>query len=71
MEFSYKDYNDGEKRKTLCLSADEFIRRFLLHVLPKGLVRIRHYGLLSNRNRREKIASVSYTHLTLPTNREV
>ena len=58
VEFTYKDYNDGEKRKTLCLSADEFIRRFLLHVLPKGLVRIRHYGLLSNRNRREKIALI-------------
>ena len=58
VEFSYKDYKDDEKRKTLCLTADEFIRRFLLHVLPKGLVRIRHYGLLSNRNRREKIALI-------------
>jgi hypothetical protein len=38
------------------LDAMEFIRRFLLHVLPKGFVRIRHYGLLANRNRREKIA---------------
>jgi hypothetical protein len=38
------------------LDALEFIRRFLLHVLPKGFVRIRHYGLLANRSRKEKIA---------------
>jgi hypothetical protein len=40
----------------LRLDALEFIRRFLLHVLPKGFVRIRHYGLLANRSRRQKIA---------------
>jgi len=46
--FGYKDYADGHKRKQITLQADEFIRRFLLHVLPKGFVRIRHYGLLAS-----------------------
>jgi hypothetical protein len=54
--FRYRDYADGRKPKTLHLEVDEFIRRFLLHVLPKGFVRIRHYGLLANRSRKTKIA---------------
>jgi len=54
--FRYRDYADGCKQKILRLDVDEFIRRFLLHVLPRGFVRIRHYGLLANRNRRQKIA---------------
>ena len=54
--FRYRDYADGRKQKTLRLDVDEFIRRFLLHVLPKGFVRIRHYGLLANRSRKQKIA---------------
>jgi hypothetical protein len=54
--FRYRDYADGRKQKILRLAVDEFIRRFLLHVLPKGFVRIRHYGLLANRSRQEKIA---------------
>ena len=49
--FRYRDYADNDKVKTMPLSAEEFMRRFLLHVLPKGFMRIRHYGLLSNRNR--------------------
>ena len=53
--FSYKDYADHGLRKRLTLKADEFIRRFLLHVLPRGFVKIRHYGLLSNNNRKTKI----------------
>jgi len=48
--FKLKDYADGGKRKRLTLTAGEFIRRFLLHVLPRGFVRIRHYGLLAARN---------------------
>jgi hypothetical protein len=48
--FKLKDYADGGKRKRLTLGAGEFIRRFLLHVLPRGFVRIRHYGLLAARN---------------------
>src|SRR4051812_3200408 len=48
--FRYKDYRcEGQARyRTMALAADEFIRRFLLHVLPKGLHRIRHYGLLAS-----------------------
>jgi hypothetical protein len=48
--FAIKDYADGEKRKSLTLDACEFIRRFLLHVLPQKFVRIRHYGLIAGRN---------------------
>jgi hypothetical protein len=46
----YKDYRDGQRWKVMILAAEEFIRRFLLHVLPKRFVRIRHYGLLAGRN---------------------
>src|SRR6185369_17665523 len=51
--FRWKDYAHGGKKRKMTLAADEFIRRFLLHVLPKGLVRIRHYGWMANRCRRE------------------
>jgi len=54
--FSYKDRADGDRRKSMTLTAEAFLRRFLLHVLPKGFVRIRHYGLLANSVRRERIA---------------
>ena len=55
VSFRYKDYHDGGQQKTLTLSADEFIRRFLLHVLPAGFHRIRYYGFLGNRYRKEKL----------------
>ena len=56
--FRYKDYrcNGAERYGTMTLSADEFIRRFLLHVLPKGFHRIRHYGLLASATRKANIA---------------
>jgi len=56
--FRYKDYRrDGDARhRTMTLSVDEFIRRFLVHVLPKGLHRIRHYGLLASAGRKANIA---------------
>jgi len=54
--FSYKDRADGDRRKVMTLPAETFLRRFLLHVLPRGLVRIRHYGLLANSVRRQRIA---------------
>ena len=54
--FSYKDYADGAKRKYMSLEADEFIRRFLLHILPKGLHKIRYYGLMATRNRKTRLA---------------
>jgi len=50
VSFHWKDYADDHRTKVMRLSADEFIRRFLLHVLPKRFVRIRHYGLLAGRN---------------------
>ena len=46
--FSYKDYKHGSVKKEMTLEALEFIRRFSLHVLPKGFVRIRHYGICSS-----------------------
>jgi hypothetical protein len=54
--FTYKDYRHEQRQKMMTLSADEFLRRFLLHVLPRGFQRIRHYGLLANRNRVENLA---------------
>ena len=54
--FEYKDYKDEAKIKTMTISAEEFIRRFLLHVLPKKFTKIRHYGLLSNRNKKTIIS---------------
>src|SRR5438034_10919665 len=56
--FKYKDYRiEGPQRyKTMTLTTGEFIHRFLMHVLPKGFHRIRHYGLFANGNRAENIA---------------
>ena len=58
MTFRYKDYRrNGQARyRTMTLAADEFIRRFLLHVLPKGFHRIRHYGLLASAGCKSNIA---------------
>src|SRR6201997_2193740 len=53
--FTYRDYRHGSQRKELTLSALEFIRRFSLHILPPGLVRIRHYGILGNNRRKRAI----------------
>ncbi len=53
--FAWKDYRHASKNKTMRLDADEFIRRFLLHVLPSGFQRIRSYGFLANRYRKAKI----------------
>lgn len=54
--FSWKGYRDHDRQKIMTLDADEFIRRFLLHVLPDGFQRIRHYGFLSHRYRQAKLA---------------
>lgn len=53
--FLWKDYARGNCRRTMTLDAVEFIRRFLLHALPKGFQRIRHFGFLANRVRAEKL----------------
>jgi hypothetical protein len=54
--FTWKDYADGCRRKEITLDALEFVRRFALHIIPKGLVRIRRYGLLAHRDRGERLA---------------
>ena len=55
VSFRYKDYSDDQQSKVLPLSSSEFIRRFLMHTLPSGFVRIRYYGFLANRHRNERI----------------
>jgi predicted Zn-ribbon and HTH transcriptional regulator len=54
--FAYKDYKHQHRHKAMTVSADEFLRRFLLHVLPDGFQRIRHYGFLGNRHRAKNLA---------------
>ena len=54
--FRYKDYADQGQQKSMTLQANEFLRRFLLHILPSGFMRLRHYGLLANRYRKQKLA---------------
>jgi hypothetical protein len=56
VRFRWRDYRHHNKSKVMTLVADEFIRRFLLHTLPHGFHRIRHYGFLGNRHRTEKLA---------------
>jgi len=56
VRFRWRDYAHGNKVKIMTVSAEEFIRRFLLHTLPPGFMRIRHYGLLGNRCRHQKLA---------------
>jgi hypothetical protein len=53
---SYRDRKDGERKKIMTLEAQEFIRRFLLHVLPDGFMRIRHFGFLANRSKNQALA---------------
>ena len=53
--FRYRDYRDGSKTKTMTLEVFEFIRRFLLHILPNRYTKIRYRGLFSNRNRKKKL----------------
>jgi hypothetical protein len=54
--FRYKDYADHLRHKTMTLAADEFLRRFVQHVLPTGFVKVRHYGLLANAQREARLA---------------
>jgi hypothetical protein len=57
VRFRYKDSAHGDRQRVMKLSAREFVRRLLRHVLPTGFVRIRHYGILSNRHRHDDLAS--------------
>jgi hypothetical protein len=54
--FSYKDYARGNQRRTMTLSAMEFLRRFVQHILPRGFVRIRQSGFLANTHRTARVA---------------
>jgi hypothetical protein len=56
VSFRWRDYADGDTQKIMTVKAEEFIRRFLLHVLPHRYVRIRHFGLLANRNCKDDIS---------------
>src|SRR3954454_23672925 len=56
VSFGWKDYAHGGRQGIMTLESVEFVRRFLMHVLPSGFVRVRHYGLLANRHRQEKLA---------------
>lgn len=67
VRFQWKDYRHHDRVKTMTLSADEFIRRFLLHVLPAGFPRIRYYGFLGSRGRQEKLALCRRLLGMLPT----
>ena len=64
VRFRWKDYRD-DQTKTMVLPGEEFLRRFLLHVLPKGLMRIRHYGYLANRVR---VKQLNHIRQRLATN---
>ena len=55
VSFKWRDYRDNNRTKMMTLDAFEFMRRFLLHVLPKGYCKIRYYGLLSNRHKSSKL----------------
>ena len=56
VSFGWKDYAHGGRPGIMALDAVEFVRRFLMHVLPSGFVRVRHYGFLANCHRQEKLA---------------
>ena len=56
VRFRWRDYAHGNKVKIMRLKAGEFVRRFLLHVLPRGFTRLRHYGVLANRGRTRKLS---------------
>jgi Putative transposase/Transposase zinc-binding domain len=66
VHFRWKDYADGDRLKVMALDAAEFIRRFLLHVVPDRFVRIRHFGLLANRTRKAKLARCRQLLAVLP-----
>lgn len=56
--FKYRDYADGNRQKEMMLSHAEFLRRFEMHILPKRFVKIRHYGLLQNRGKTQRLNSI-------------
>ena len=71
VRFRWKDYRQPDKPKTMTLAADEFIRRFLLHVLPDGFRRIRHFGFLANVHRTARLATIRTLLDVLPAEDDV
>ena len=65
IRFAYKDYADGNKKKEMVLSHEEFLRRYEQHILPHRFVKIRHAGFLSNKGKKKRIESL-HTQLQLP-----
>ena len=65
VSFKYKDYRDAGKQKVATLRGMEFLRRFALHILPRGFVRIRHYGFLASRNKPTEL-NIAKTQLKQP-----
>jgi len=64
--FKWRDYRDGSRWKVMSVDAMEFIRRFLTHVLPKGFMKIRHYGILGNRGKSQRLLTCKrLTHTPL------
>src|SRR5262249_37109965 len=69
--FSYRDRKNQDRKRAMTLDAHEFIRRFLLHVVPKGFVRVRHFGFLANRSKSllskcRQLLNLSFTVPKLP-----
>ncbi|MFT7160728.1 MAG: hypothetical protein ACI9GZ_001904 [Bacteroidia bacterium] len=58
VSFSVKDYRQGAKKECCTLTKKEFVRRFAMHILPKGFVRIRHYGILSSTGKRNHLEGI-------------
>jgi hypothetical protein len=67
--FKWRDYRHGNQQSLMTLPVDEFMRRFLLHVLPRGFQRIRQFGLLANRRRHEQLARCRTLLRTTPATR--
>jgi hypothetical protein len=67
--FTWKDYARGQRLQEMTLSGEEFLRRFLLHVLPDRFVRIRYYGLFANRHREQALALCRKVSPVLPCRR--
>ncbi len=66
VSFTVKDYRNDSKKEIFTLSGEEFIRRFLLHVLPRGFVKVRYYGILGTRNKNTKLSLCKKLTNTLP-----
>ena len=71
VSFRYKDYAAGGTKKSLALKGEEFVRRLLLHVLPHGFMRIRHYGFMANACRRKRLSEIRRCLNDVPSTTDV